>query len=38
MHYHTAGDVCYEDLAVKVNSSGTDGKLSYISNGNMNVL
>ena len=30
MHYHTAGDVCYEDVAVKVNASGTDGKLSYI--------
>ena len=28
MHYYTAGDVCYEDVSVKVNTSGTAGKLN----------
>ena len=28
MYYYTAGDVCYEDVSVKVNTSGTAGKLN----------
>ena len=36
---HTAGDVCYEDVSVKVNTSGTAGKLSQnISNGHTHIL
>ena len=33
---HTAGDVCYEDISVKVNTSGTAGKLSQ--NGHTHIL
>ena len=36
---HTAGDVCYEDVSVMVNTSGTAGKLSQnISNGHTHIL